>query len=164
MKRTFTLAASVLAALVLASPSWAQPPRGFFAWWDSPLARDLNLREDQQKQIRETVREYRSKLIDLRAAAEKAELDMEEAFNEEIFDARRANEAVDRLVAARGDLTRTLSQMGIRLRGVLTTEQWRDLQKRREAMRGDMRERIQQRRPGRAGSPSPGGPPPPPQE
>ncbi len=55
------------------------------------MVRDLNLSEDQQKQIKSAVREYRTKLIDLRANAEKAEAEMEEAFNDEIFDQRRAN-------------------------------------------------------------------------
>lgn len=133
--------------LLCGLPLLAQPPRGFFAWWDSPIVRDLNLSEDQQKQIKASVREFRSKLIDLRANAEKAEAEMEEAFNDEPFDQRRATEAVDRVVTARGELTRGLSMMGVRLRSTLTPEQWRELQKRRETMRDNMRDRMMEGRP-----------------
>lgn len=154
----------LLIVLLALLPLCGQPPRGFFAWWDSPVVRDLNLTADQQNQIRSTVREYRTRLIDLRAEAEKAEVAMEEAFNEEPFDQRRANEAIERVVTARGELTRTLSQMGVRLRATLTPDQWRELQKRREAMQERIRERVAPRMMRKQGNP--GGPPqgPPPQE
>lgn len=160
----------LLLTILAGLPLLAQPPRGFFAWWDSPVVKDLNLSEDQQKQIKAAVREYRSKLIDLRANAEKAEAEMDESFNDDLFDQRRATEAVERVVTARGELTRALSMMGIRLRSTLTPDQWRELQKRREAMRDTMRERMMERGPmggggRRAPMRSPGQPPPPqPQE
>ena len=117
----FCLAAAIAAA---------QPPRASFPWWDSPIARDLNLTTDQQQQIRSVIREYRPRLVDLRGAVEKAEGDLEDVFNEDHVDQRRSNEAIERLASARAELTRVLSQMSLRLRGVLTTEQWRELQKR----------------------------------
>ncbi len=109
----------------------AQPPRGFYNWWDSPVAKDLNLSDSQMQQIRATVRDYRSKLIDARAAVEKAEVEMEDSFNDEAFSQTRAADAIERLVAARSELTRSFSQMGIRLRAILSNEQWAELQKRR---------------------------------
>lgn len=137
-----------------------QSPRGMFPWWDSPLAKDLNLSDEQTKQIRATVQEFRSRLIDLRAAVEKAELNLEDQFNEDTVDARKANEAIDRLVTARGDLTRAFSQMSLKLRSVLTADQWRELQKRRPQMgpgqmRGGMRNQNQRTMP----APNQPGPP-----
>jgi Spy/CpxP family protein refolding chaperone len=120
-----------LILLILCIPLLAQPPRGFYAWWDSPVARDLNLSDDQVNQIRTTVKEYRSKLVDLRATLEKAEIDVEDAFNEDNFDQKRASDAIDHLASSRAELTRTFSQMSLRLRAVLTPDQWRELQKRR---------------------------------
>jgi Spy/CpxP family protein refolding chaperone len=120
-----------LLLLLLALPAAAQLPRGFYAWWDTPVVRDLNLSEDQMRQIRSTVREYRIKLVDLRASLEKAEIEVEDAFNDDNFDSRRASEGIDRLASARGDLTRVFSQMSLRLRALLTADQWRELQKRR---------------------------------
>ena len=115
-----------------AAVSFAQPaaPRGFFAWWDSPIARDLNLKEEQNQQIREVVRGYRNKLIDQRSAMEKAEGDFEDVFNDGKIDQRKADDAVERLAAARADMSRTVSQMSLKLRTILTVEQWHELQKR----------------------------------
>jgi len=123
---------SVLALAAL--PAAAQNPRGLFNWWDSPMAQDLNLTEAQKEQIRATVRDYRGKLIDIRAAVEKAELEVEDAFNEDSLDQARATAAIDRLAAARGDMIRVFSQMSLKMRTVLTQEQWRELQRRRPRM------------------------------
>jgi len=128
---------SLVLLAFLAIPALAQAPRGFFAWWDSPIARDLNLTDSQVRQIRTTVREYRPQLVDLRAAIEKAEIEVEDAFNEENIDQRKATEAIDHLANARADLTRAISQMSLRLRSVLTPDQWRELQKRRPLRQGN---------------------------
>jgi Spy/CpxP family protein refolding chaperone len=129
MIRSFVL--FVLAALSLTvQPLGAQPRPGFMPWWDMPVARDLNLREDQQKQIREITREYRSKLIDLRAAVDKSEIALSELFEDDNFDVNRAMAASDRLANSRAELSKAFSQMNVRLRAVLTGEQWRELQRR----------------------------------
>jgi Spy/CpxP family protein refolding chaperone len=139
--------------LLAAGALCAQPPRGFYNWWDSPVAKDLNLSDDQMKQIRATVRDHRTKLIDARASVEKAEAEMEDAFNDESFSQARAGDAIERLVAARSELTRVFSQMSMRLRSVLTAEQWSELQKRRPRQAvGDAILREMQRRRGGEGS------------
>jgi Spy/CpxP family protein refolding chaperone len=124
----------ILAFLLCALPVAAQNPRGIFNWWDTPMARDLNLTEAQRQQIRSTLRDYRGKIIDLRAAIEKAELEVEDSFNSENLDQQRANAAIERLAAARGDMIRVFSQMSLQMRTVLTQEQWRELQRRRPGM------------------------------
>lgn len=126
MLRTAFLLLFVCAGLVE-----AQPPRGFFPWWDRPIAKDLNLTEAQSRQIRSTIRDFRGKLIDQRAAVQKAELELENAFEEESVDARRAQQAIEDLAKSRENLTRTYSQMALQLRMTLTPQQWRELQKRR---------------------------------
>jgi len=93
--------------------------------------RDLNLSLEQKQQIRSTVKDYRPHLVELRAEVERAEGDLEYQFNQQPVDSRKANEAIDRLAAARSDLTRTLSQMSLKLRTVLTQQQWQELQRRR---------------------------------
>ena len=127
----------LLCVLVLAAaPAIAQPARNFFPWWDMPVARDLNLRDDQQKQIREITREYRGKLIDLRGQVEKTELELEDLFDEDNFDTQRAIQVSDKLAASRTELTRAFATMNARLRGVLTAQQWRELRKRQPGRRG----------------------------
>lgn len=160
---------SLLILLLALLPAAAQNPRGIFNWWDSPLARDLNLTEAQREQIRATVREYRGKLIDLRAAIEKAEAEVEDAFNDDTLNQQRATEAIERLAAARGDMIRTFSQMSLKMRTVLTQEQWRELQRRRPRMYGDPGEGPGPGRPGlprgplRRGKQGPAAPPAPPE-
>jgi Spy/CpxP family protein refolding chaperone len=124
--KKFVLAMAMTLTAALAQPS----PRGFFAWWDSPIAGDLNLKEEQHQQIREVVRSYRNKLIDQRSAMDKAEGDLEDVFNDEKIDQRRANDAVERLANARAEMSRTVSQMSLKLRTILNADQWHELQRR----------------------------------
>ena len=110
--------------------AFGQRPRNFFPWWDRPIARDLNLSAAQQRQIRSTVHDYRGKLIEAREAVEKAEAEFEEALNADPMDERRAETAAENLAKERANLTRAFSQMSLKLRMVLTPEQWKELQKR----------------------------------
>lgn len=137
----------------------AQPGRTFFPWWDSPLVKDLNLTEDQQRRIQAITREFRSRLIDARAATEKAEGELEDAFNEDPVDVRKAEEAIERLAAARAELTRIYSLMSLRLRSVLTAQQWSELRRRRPGPGLRPEERGPRFR-GRPGRQEGGGPPP----
>ena len=132
-----------LAAAMFPAVLWAQGPRAGLrqgpalwegAWWNSPIVQNLDLSQAQRKDIRGTVREYRGHLLDLREAVQRADSDLEIALNENSLDQRKANEAIEHLATARGELTRTLSQMTLRLRTILSSEQWQELQ-RRQAQR-----------------------------
>jgi len=105
------------------------------AWWNSPIVQNLDLSETQRKDIRGTVREYRGHLLDLREAVQRADSDLEIALGENPLDQRKANEAIEHLATARGELTRTLSQMTLRLRSILTSDQWQELQRRQAERR-----------------------------
>lgn len=156
---------AALLALFFFSPAFSQMPRGF-AWWDMPIARDLKLSEEQNSQIKVIVREYRSRLIDLHASEQKAGAEFDDLINDDNVDLNRANDAIERMVSVRGDLMRTISQMSVRLRKVLTPQQWQELQKRRPRMGPPQGEGPQAPRPfpGRRGRPdapkgTPQGPP-----
>jgi Spy/CpxP family protein refolding chaperone len=120
-----------IACLLLAMPAFAQLPKPFYSWWSSPVAKDLNLSPEQQREIRITIRDYRGHLVDLRQQVERAETDLEYQFNQQPVNSQKAGEAIDRLAGARSELTKTLSQMSLKLRAVLTQEQWQELQRRR---------------------------------
>jgi Spy/CpxP family protein refolding chaperone len=121
---------TILLALLLSSSVLGQMPKSLYAWWSKPVvARQLNLTNVQRQQIRATVVQFRPHLIDIRAEVNKAEIDLEAQFDHDPVDQTKANQAIERLIAARADLTRTLSQMSLKLRGVLTEQQWRDLQR-----------------------------------
>lgn len=146
---------------LLSLPLLAQMPRGFYPWWDSPVARDLNLTEDQNHQIRGIVREYRTKLIDQRATLEKAEVELQDIFNDDNFDQKRGYDAIERLISARGDITRSLSQMSLRLRTILTTEQYHELMRRRPGIQpGNLMRELQKRGQRQNGKRQPMAPPP----
>ena len=117
--------------LLAATAAFAQLPKGTYAWWSSPVVQNLNLSDEQRKQIRETIKDYRPRLLELRAAIERAETELDREFNQPNVDTHRATESIDRFASAHGDLTRTLSQMSLKLRTVLKPEQWDELQRKR---------------------------------
>jgi Spy/CpxP family protein refolding chaperone len=157
---------AVQGALLAQGPRLAQGSRPPLAswwerpWWNSPLSQDLNLSDAQKTDINAIVKDYGAKMMDLRTTMEKADSDVAAAFAESPVDQRKANDAIEKLAAARGDLTRTLSQMSLKLRVVLTAEQWQDLQRRSPGSRGGIGERGMGR--GRRGFAGRGVPPPPP--
>src|SRR6266436_5672396 len=120
---------SLVLGLLLSCTIFAQMPKGFYAWWAKPVVKNLNLSQAQKQQIHGTVQQFRAHLIDVRAEVAKAELNLEDQFNRDPVDQQKANEAIERLIAARTDLTRTLSQMSLKLRMVLNEQQWRELQR-----------------------------------
>jgi Spy/CpxP family protein refolding chaperone len=103
---------------------------GFFPWWDSPMVNGLDLTDAQRTQIRSVVREYRGRMVEVRSAVQKAERDLDAVFNEDTVDQRRGSEAIDRLTKARADMTRSVSEMSLRMRALLTPQQWQELQRR----------------------------------
>src|SRR5579884_815779 len=115
---------SVFASLCL----FGQATRG--AWWTGQTMRELNLNAEQVGRMRATLREYRPRLVELRSTVQKAEQDLETVFNTEPVDTQKANDTITRLVTARADLTRTLSELGLKLRAVLTLQQWQQVEKR----------------------------------
>jgi Spy/CpxP family protein refolding chaperone len=129
--------------VICAALAWAQSPE-MTAWWDSPVVQNLNLSRDQQTQIRTRVREYRDRLIEQRAAVQKAEGNLQDVMNEDQVNEGRAQEAIERVVAARGDLLRSVSQMSLRLRLVLTPEQWQTLKERRAGQRQQVQKQLRQ--------------------
>ena len=139
---------------VLALTAFAQPPHEFFAWWDSPIVKDLKVTDDQQKQIKTIVHDYRNKLIDLRAAVEKADGNLNDILNEDKIDMKRATDAVDKMAAAKGEMNRNVTLMSVSLRAVLTPVQWRELQKRQPHPL--QHNGMMQDHPGRMGMPGPG--------
>ena len=123
----------LLVSIILALPAAirAQGARGgLFPWWDSPIVNGLDLTDAQRTQIRTVIGEYRGRMMEVRGAVQKAEGDLEAVFNDDTVDQRRGSEAIDRLTKARADMTKSVSEMSLRMRAVLTTQQWQELQRR----------------------------------
>jgi Spy/CpxP family protein refolding chaperone len=147
----------VLAILLIVGTARAQVP-GMYPWWEGPLAKELGLSEEQDKKIRDIVREFRPKLIQLRAQVETAEAELRDEMNESQVDVKKAAAAIDKVVEARGGLTREVSHMGLQMRLTLTATQWQELERRqpRGANRpGPPRDGRQPRPPVGGAAPSP---------
>jgi Spy/CpxP family protein refolding chaperone len=151
------LRALVLLAVALGTLQAQGPPPGprapGISWWESPwwngaAAQDLNLSDGQKNDINAIVKDYRSKMMDMRSAIGKADRDVAAAFAENPVDPHKANDSIEKLATARGDLTRALSQMSLKVRLVLTAEQWQELQQRAFVGRGRGK---RERRPGERG-------------
>jgi Spy/CpxP family protein refolding chaperone len=128
----------LILVLILAIPAAvnAQGPRsGFFPWWDSPMVSGLDLNDAQRTEIRSVIREYRGRMVEVRDAVQKAEGDLDAVFNEDTVDQQHGSEAIDRLTKARADMTKSVSEMSLRMRAVLTSQQWQELQRRQQAAR-----------------------------
>ena len=108
--------------------------------------RDLTLSEAQQKQISGICQDSAKRLSELRDTWRKAEAELQTAFDESPVDQHKSNDAIEHLTAARSELFRATSQMELKIRTVLTDEQWQELKKRER--RGG---------PGRPGGPERGG-------
>jgi len=110
----------------------AQPPRPSSIatqdWWRNKVViNSLNLSDAQTKQLNSIRDSYVSRLMDLNAAVTKAESNLEEVFKQAPSDELKATAAEDDYVDARAKLTRELTRLSLKMRNVLTADQWQQL-------------------------------------
>jgi len=127
MIRRFLPAVGLFLAMLVTGS--AQPP---FAWWENPVASGLTLSDAQRDRINAIVSEHRERLTQERMEAERAEREFESVINADTVDWKRGRLAIEQLVKARSVFTEDISRMTLKLRTVLTAEQWRTLQSRSE--------------------------------
>jgi len=113
--------------LAFAGLGLAQAPNVYFPWWENAISNRLSLTEDQRDSVRSIQQEYRDRMIDQRAEVEKSDAAIADIFAAEQVDDEDAKRAISQLVEARGALTRSMTEMSLDLRKVLTAEQWRRL-------------------------------------
>ena len=94
------------------------------------MVNGLDLTDAQRTEIHSVIGDYRGRMQEVRSAVLKAESDLDQVFNEDPIDQRRGSEAIDRLTKARADMTKSVSEMSLRMRAVLTAQQWQELQRR----------------------------------
>jgi len=111
----------------LVSPMMAQPPRGPRPWWDGEVAKNANLTDAQQKQFVQIQHDFRPRMREVQEGVRRADAEVAAAFNEEPVDQTKANAAIEKLATAHAELTRALSQMDLKLRTVLTAQQWQEM-------------------------------------
>jgi Spy/CpxP family protein refolding chaperone len=121
--------AAFLPGVLLAQMMPMQMPMGEVCPGRGRPSRVVDLNEAQQKQIEGICKDSFKKVFDLRENTQKAEAELQAAFDESPVDQRKSNDAIEHLVAARSELFRATSQMDLKLRTVLTDEQWQELKK-----------------------------------
>jgi Spy/CpxP family protein refolding chaperone len=154
------------------APGGGMKRRGPMKFWNnSEIATKINLTDQQKQQLETAFTNYRLKLIDQRAAVEREEVKLEPLVRADKLDEGAITRQIDTLISARGQLERTTAMMGIEIRKVLSTEQWKQLKElgggtfgvgafgggpeRRERMRQEFRGRRDHR--GNDGPPAPQG-------
>jgi Spy/CpxP family protein refolding chaperone len=156
-----------LAALFLAGASFlaAQPPRPAppIAWWENPVANGLDLTDAQKDSVNRIRKIFNERVVQKREAIDRAEAELDAIFNAPAIDWDKARVTVDQLAQARADLTRDVSIMMLRMRAVLTFDQWKTLEARRQTLqsrdpRGKGRGRGFPRGPGGPGGGGTNGP------
>lgn len=124
----------VLAAIVPGAAEGLDVPPG--RWWDRPaIVRLIGLSAEQKRTIEAITLTHARAMVDLKAGVEKAELDLRAAADGEPFAAERVREAFGTLVRARTLLETERFEMILRIREVLSYEQWQRLRRLAEEAR-----------------------------
>ncbi len=125
-------------------------------WWkNEELIRQLNLSLEQQKQLEKIFFTHLERAIDLRAVVEKEELKLRELLDEEEISEKRVLEQVDKLLEARKALERQRAELFLKVRLILTPEQWKNLKgKYQDKIRRMKEERRRMHKPQREPVPS----------
>jgi len=124
-------------AAFFTNAAWAQMmPMGDVCRPEGRSVQALNLSEAQQKQITSICKDSFKKVFELRNTVRKAEDDLQGAFDESPVNEARSSAAIEHLNAARSDLFRATSQMDLKIRTVLTDDQWQELKRRQHRFPG----------------------------
>ena len=98
-------------------------------FWNNPkIVAALKLTDDQRKAMDAILLEHREKLIDLRAAVDKAELGMEPLMGQDQPDEARILTQIDNVAQARAELEKANARFLLALRSKLTPDQWKQVQ------------------------------------
>src|SRR5271157_5461542 len=129
------------AAVVVAQPLGIPPGR----WWEQPkVAEQLALTADQTQQLNTLTLGHARTMVDLKGAVEKAEIDLRAAAETDPLDAKQVRQNFAALQQTRMRLESERFDMLLKVRQVLTTEQWpkireiiRQRRERADSMGGD---------------------------
>lgn len=120
----------LILAIVLSASLLAQMPNSLYPWWSNKIVvQQLELTPAQVHDIRAAVTEAQPHLLEVRAKVLRAEQGLEDQFNSDPVDQNKTNQALEQLIAARTDLTRSLTELSLKLRVLLTPQQWQQLQR-----------------------------------
>ena len=121
----------------------------FGRWWNNPdLAQQLNLTDQQKKQMDDIFLQHRLKIIDLDANLEKQETLLRPMIEADQPDEAKVLSQIDAVAQARADLEKANAHMLFDIRKTLTPDQWQKL----KAMRMEQHDRMMRDRRGPDGA------------
>ena len=98
-------------------------------WWERPrVAEQISLTAEQRQRLNDETNAHARVMVDLKGAVEKAEIDLRVAAEAVPFSGKPAREAFATLQRTRQKLEAERFEMLIKVREVLTPEQWSRLQ------------------------------------
>lgn len=99
-------------------------------WWkDSELMQKIGVNDGQVQQIERIFQDRRSQLVDLHAELEKQESMLGPLVETDHPDQKQVSEQIDKIAHARGSLEKANAEMLLSIRRVLSSDQWKRLQK-----------------------------------
>ena len=113
-----------LLTLISAALSVAQAPHAFYPWWTPQNSRDLNLTWAQKTKVTGTAESFGPRMLEARKIFQLAEEAFHKEFERDPVDEDKASETIERLAAAQATIVRLQAQMQLKMRSVLTAEQW----------------------------------------
>ena len=139
-------------------------------WWKHPKAStELNLSPEQINKLDDIFTKHKSSMIDIKATIEHKELELGNLIDKDNADDNAILKVADNLIAAKGELQKTMIRMVLDMKKVLTPDQVKKLKAFRDELRtkrgeerGFMHGRRQER-PSHPPSEAPQQPTPPPQ-
>jgi periplasmic protein CpxP/Spy len=106
-------------------------------FWNNPkIVEQLKLTDEQRKEMDGILLEHREKLVDLRGAEEKAELEMQPLMGADEPNETAILAQIDKIASARAELEKANARFLLALRAKLTPDQWKQVQEFRERPRG----------------------------
>ena len=132
--RHLLLACLLLTGSAMVGAQDANLPPG--KWWENErLVERIGLTDVQKDAIRNLIYEHAHRMIDLNANVKRSELELANLVASADFEDSAARTAFDGLVAARATLEKERFEMLLAVRGVLTAEQWVQIQEIRREFR-----------------------------
>ena len=113
----------IILSLVLFFMEGFNLPEG--KWWlNEEVVKELQITDAQQKELGKIYYAHLEKAIDLRAKVEKEELKLREMLDQNTINEKELLSQVDRLLDARNSLERARAELFVKVRIILTPEQW----------------------------------------
>ena len=98
-------------------------------WWNDPaMVEKLKLTDDQRKAMDAILLNHREQLVDMRAAVEKSELEMEPLMQDDVPNEGRVLAQIDKIAQARAELEKANARFLLAIRAKLSPDQWKQLQ------------------------------------